>query len=216
MSDFESSHGHETLWLKWAKRLHAIASTGLFFGVEEFDRERYQEVADIASAMLAVLGDVPIEKIAQLFPDYGEGYATPKVDVRGALIRENHILLVKEKSDGLWTLPGGYADVGLSAAQNVVKEVQEEATLDVRAVKLYAVRHKAKHAYRQDARDFYKFFFLLEEDRLQQPLAGYEVDAARFFPAEQLPDLSMGRTIASDIASAFACKHDPAFETVFD
>lgn len=204
------------MWLQWAKRLHAIASTGLFFGKEAFDKERYQQVADIASAMLGALGDVPIERISELFPDHAQGYATPKVDVRGALIRGDQVLLVKEKSDGLWALPGGYADVGLSAAQNVVKEIQEEATLAVRAVKLFAVRHKAKHAYQQDARDFYKFFFLVEEAGAQAPCAGYEVEAAKFFPAEQLPDLSTGRTLAADIQAAFACKRATAFETLFD
>ncbi len=202
--------------MSWTKRLHGIASTGLFFGADEFDKERYQEISDIATAMLAALGDVPLERVPQLFPDHGQGYATPKVDVRGAVMRDDRILLVREKSDGLWTLPGGYADVGISAADNCVKEISEEATLKVKATQLYAVRHKAKHPYNQDPRDFYKFFFLAEELAEQEPKAGYEVEAAEFFPRDGLPELSKGRVIAADISAAFDCRDDPAYLTVFD
>ena len=110
----------ESDWLRWAKRLQAIASTGLHFGAGEFDRERYREIADIAHEMLAALGKQPIERIEGLISDFAKGYATPKVDVRGAVIEDGQVLLVREKSDGLWTLPGGYADVGISASENIV------------------------------------------------------------------------------------------------
>jgi hypothetical protein len=102
----------EDQWLKWAKRLQAIASTGLHFSKEDFDRERYREVATIAHSMLASLGNIPVERIEGLLSDFAKGYATPKIDVRGAVIDDEKVLLVREKSDGLWTLPGGFADVG--------------------------------------------------------------------------------------------------------
>ena len=206
----------EDKWLTWSKRLYALASTGIFFGAHEFDKERYEEIAEIAQSMLAALGDVPLDKVQNLFPDHGQGYATPKVDVRGAVIRGDSILLVKEKMDGLWTLPGGYADVGLSAAENVVKEISEEATMTVRATKLYAINHKAKHEYNQDPRDFYKFFFLVEELGEQEPSAGYEVSDVRFFHRDQLPPLSTGRVIANDIARAFEFHQDESLVTLFD
>ena len=206
----------EDLWLAWAKRVYALASTGVFFGAHEFDKERYQEIADIAQSMMAALGAVPLNQVVGLFPDHGQGYMTPKVDVRGAVIRDNHILLVQEKSDGLWTLPGGYADVGYSAAENIVKEISEEAGLDVRATKLFAVHHKAKHAYRADARDFYKFFFLTEELHDQTPNAGYEVSAAEFFSIDALPPLSTGRVLERDINLAFEFYRDPGQATRFD
>lgn len=206
----------ENEWLSWSKRLYALASTGIFFGAHEFDRERYEEIAEIAQMMLASLGNVPLERVSGLFPDHGEGYATPRVDVRGAVIRGDEILLVREKLDGLWTMPGGYADVGLSAAENVVKEIQEEATMDVAAVKLYAVKHKAKHGYRPDVRDFYKFYFLTEEVCEQEPSAGYEVSDVAFFNRQDLPPLSTGRIIAADIEAAFQFQADPARHTLFD
>ncbi|MBB3137330.1 ADP-ribose pyrophosphatase YjhB (NUDIX family) [Rhizobium pisi] len=129
----------ENQWLSRAKRLQAIASTGLHFCKDEFDRERYQEVADIAQAMLADLANVPIIRIKGLVSDFAKGYATPKVDVRGALIEDGKILLVQEKSDGLWTLPGGFADIGRSASENVIKETREEAGLTVSATHLYSI-----------------------------------------------------------------------------
>ena len=206
----------EEEWLGWAKRLHAIASTGEHFGESEFDVERYQEVAVIAHAMLARLGEVPVERIQSLFPDYGIGYATPKIDVRGAVFRGDEVLLVREKGDGLWTLPGGFADVGLSAAENVVKEIQEEANIDVTAAKLYAVKHKAKHGYNPDPRDFYKFFFLCETDTIADPRPGPEVSAADYFDLNELPELSEGRCIAADLHQGLMHRNDPGIPTEFD
>ena len=116
----------ESQWLTYAKRLQATASTGPYFSKNAFDKERYQEIAEIANEMLAKLGNVPVERIASLVSDFAQGYMTPKVDVRGAVIEGRKILLVQEKSDGCWTLPGGFADVGRSAAENVVKEIREE------------------------------------------------------------------------------------------
>ena len=206
----------ENQWLQWAKRLQAIASTGLHFGTADYDKERYAEVAEIAQQMLANLGDVPLHRIQGLVPDFAQGYATPKVDVRGAVFEGERILLVQERTDGLWTLPGGYADVGLSAAENVEKEIYEEAGLQVRARQLYAVRHKAKHGYRPDTRDFYKFFFICEQLDDTVPAAGAETLAAGFFSADELPDLSTGRIIAQDIAAAFGHRNDPRRLTLFD
>ena len=206
----------EPVWLTRAKRLQSIASTGLFFAADEFDRERYREVAEIANAMLAEIGSVPVERIAGLVSDFAQGYATPKVDVRGAVVEDDSILLVRERHDGRWTLPGGFADVGRSAAENVEKEILEEAGLRVRAARLYAVRHKAKCAYEPDARDFYKLFFLCERRDGAAPCAGAETCDARFFPRGRLPQLSLGRVLESDIDAAFACHSGELQAAAFD
>jgi ADP-ribose pyrophosphatase YjhB (NUDIX family) len=206
----------ESQWLKYAKRLQAIASTGLHFSKDEFDRERYQEIADIANGMLAELGNVPVERISGLVSDFAKGYMTPKVDVRGAVIEDGEILLVREKSDGRWTLPGGFADVGLSAAENIVKEIREEAGLKVSARNLYSVRHKAKQPYDPDARDFYKLFFLCDRIDAARPRSGSETTDVRFFPPKSLPNLSRGRVVERDIEAAFAF-HDGSMRiTTFD
>ena len=208
----------ESEWLTWAKRLQAIASTGLHFTRDEHDRERFAEVGGIAEAMLAALGSVPIERIRGLVSDFAQGYATPKVDVRGALIEDGRILLVRERSDGRWTLPGGFADIGLSAAENVEKEIREEAGLTVAARRLYGLRHKAKRPYEPDARDFYKLFFLCErtDGAAARPEAGAETSEARFFLPDALPELSLARVIESDIEAAFAAHSGTLRSPLFD
>ena len=206
----------ENEWLTHAKRLQAIASTGLSYSRDDYDRERFAEVGEIANAMLAALGNVPIERIPGLVSDFAKGYATPKVDVRGALIEGDQILLVRERSDGRWTLPGGFADVGLSAAQNVEKEILEEAGLAVSARCLYGVRHKAKRPYEPDARDFYKMFFLCERRDSASPCAGAETCDARFFSRGGLPELSLGRVLESDIEAAFAFHRGEMQAAAFD
>ncbi len=206
----------EDVWLTWAKRLQGIASTGVHFSRDEYDQERYREIATIANEMLASIGSVPLSKIEGLVSDFAKGYATPRVDVRGAVFSGDRILLVREASDGLWTLPGGYADVGISASENIVKEIWEEASIRVTATSLYAVRHKAKHGYDADARDFYKLFFLCEPIGDLFPRAGGETVDVGFFDRCKLPPLSMGRVIVEDIAAAYAWKAGGQREATFD
>lgn len=206
----------ESTWLNYAKQLQAIASTGLHYCKDEFDRERYQHIADIAHTMLGELGTVPLARIQGLVSDFSQGYATPKVDVRGALIEDNRILLVREKSDRLWTLPGGFADIGLSAGENIAKEFMEEAGLRVAPGALYSVRHKAKHAYAQDVRDFYKIFFVCERLDQGAPRCGGETIDVGFFTLDALPPLSKGRVIDADIQLAFAFKRTSPALVVFD
>jgi ADP-ribose pyrophosphatase YjhB (NUDIX family) len=206
----------EDQWLAWGKRLQAVASTGLHFTTDPYDRERYFEVADIANGMLAQLGRVPIARVEGLVSDFAKGYATPKVDVRGAVIRDGHVLLVQEKTDRRWTLPGGFADVGYSPAENIVKEIREEAGLAVVASRLYCVRHKAKHPYNPDVRDFYTLFFLCDADGDEEPAPGHETLEARYFAFNALPELSRSRVLEADIFAAFAFHENPALATAFD
>lgn len=205
----------EDQWLAWAKRLSALAATGLHYCHDKFDRERYEEVADISASMMAALGDIPIGRVNLALGD-GEGHVTPKIDVRAAIIDDGKILLVKEKMDGRWTMPGGYAEVGVSAAENTVKEVWEEAGVKVEASRLYAIRHKAKHAYPADVLDFYKLFFLCErlDDAPLDP--GHEVHEAAYFSPDELPPLSEPRVIARDIIEAFAYLADPQRPPLID
>ena len=200
----------------WAKRLQAISSTGQFFGESDFDKERYEEIFEIANTMLASLGKVPVQRIIDLVPDAGESYATPKIDVRGAIFKNQRILLVQEKLDGLWTLPGGYADVGISPAENIEKEVREEANIDVKAVKLFGVFHKAQHEYDQDIRDFYKLFFICEQSNDSEPEPGVETQAVGYYELANLPRLSTGRVIEKHIRLAYDHFKAPELATTFD
>ena len=207
----------ESTWLTYAKRIQSIADTGMTFATDDFDKERYQELADIGNKMLAELGNVPIERIENLLGDLGNGYATPKVDVRGAVVNNNKILLVREKTDGLWALPGGYADSGLSASQNVKKEISEEAQIEVTVTSLYAIKHKAQHDYAPDVREFYKLFFLCKQnDERVMATPGMEVSDVDFFSFSQLPPLSTGRVNLNDIETAFAASAGKLAKVLFD
>ena len=171
----------ESSWLAMAKRLQALAATGQHFSRCQFDLERYQEIETIALRMLAELGTVPLEQIQGLFSDSGSGYVTPNVEVRGAVIRDGHILLVQEK------------------------EVLEEAGLVVKARHLYALRHKAKGNYPPDSRDFYKLHFICEPvDPAATPQPGVETVKAEFFSPAALPPLSLGKNLPEDIHAALA------------
>ncbi|WP_170331295.1 NUDIX hydrolase [Ruegeria arenilitoris] len=206
----------EDTWLARAKRLLALAETGQHFTKDPFDRERYDEIADMARAMLADLGQVPLSRIDGLISKHAAGYATPSIDIRGAIIRNERILLVRERSDGKWAMPGGFADIGSSPAENIEREVLEEAGLRVRARHLYALRHKARHPYPADARDFYKLFFLCDETGSDEPVAGEETSEADFFMLDTLPELSLTRSLRQDIEAAFEACRSSQNTTRFD
>ena len=193
----------ESTWFARAKRLVALAETGLQFTHDPFDAERYEEIASIAIAMLSDMSQTPVESLQMVLRTGEVGYVTPKVEVRGAVFKDNKILLIQEKEDDLWALPGGYADVGLSAAENVEKEILEEANIQVKARYLYALRHKAKGAYPADPRDFYKLHLICEGVGDQLPSAGMETQNAAFFGRNELPPLSQGKVLLEDLYAAW-------------
>ncbi len=206
----------EDTWLRHAKKLLAIAGTGLEFTKDEFDKERYEEISDIALTMLSDISHQPIVRIKDVISPNSKGYVTPKVDVRAAIFKDDKILLVKEVSDQLWTMPGGYADVGLSPAENVEKEVQEEAGICVKASRLYSIRHKAKGDYDEDIRDFYKLFFICETTGCQELAARHETSAARYFDKDDIPPLSKGRVIMEDLLLAWEFSKSSSMQARFD
>ncbi|MCL4106067.1 UNVERIFIED_CONTAM: hypothetical protein GTU68_058373 [Idotea baltica] len=206
----------ENSWLSMAKRLQAIATTGCTYVQDKFDQERYEEVSAIALQMMADLSQRPVELIANLFDEGTASYQTPKAEVRAAVFHENRILLIQEKSDGLWALPGGFSDLGLSPAENVEKEVHEEANVEVKATHLYSVRHKSKGEYDPDVIDFYKMFFLCKIENDPSVSPGLETSGAEYFALDNLPPLSTGRTVESDLLAAWEFKNNPGQATYFE
>ncbi len=206
----------EDAWLARAKRLLALAETGQHFTKDPFDRERYDEIAVMARKMLADLGHVPLSRIHGLITEHVAGYATPSIDIRGAVIRDGQILLVRERSDGRWAMPGGFADIGSSVAENIEREVWEEAGLRVRTDRLFALRHKAKHPYPPSSKDFYKIFLLCSQTDGSDPEAGLETDDVGFFAPDALPELSLNRVIEADINEAFRAHAESTRPTIFD
>ena len=188
----------EPAWLAWARRLKAIAQTGLEFGESEYDLERYREVLLIADEVFARQTEVDHATVADLLQP-GDGYATPQVDVRAGVFQEDgRVLLVQERLDGLWTLPGGYADVNDAPSTAVEREVREESGYEVRAIKLAMLYDKRLHAHPPSARHTYKIFFLC--DLLSGNAAtSFETTSVGFFQTDNLPDLSRHRVTADQI-----------------
>lgn len=184
-------------WLEFAKKVHAIAETGLTYKNNEYDIERYEQLKQLSFEMLAKIGDTPPEVVGSLFA-HQEGYQTPKVDVRGVVMEEGRILMVQEKVDQRWTLPGGWADVGLTPYENAVKEVWEESGLEVEPVKLMAVMDKKCHNHPPSPWYSYKIFVLCKRvgGNLKPSM---ETLDARFFEKENLPLLSEERTTKEQI-----------------
>jgi ADP-ribose pyrophosphatase YjhB (NUDIX family) len=205
----------EPKWLLWARELQAIAQAGLTFSQNPFDIDRFRRLRAISVEMLAEGADAPIERLTALF-EQEVGYPTPKVDVRGAVIRDERILLVREVSDGLWTLPGGWADVNQSAKECVEREVREESGFEARAVKLAAVWDRRRHApAHSHAYSIYKLFFICElVGGTARP--SIETSAVDFFAQHELPPLSLGRTTAHHIERMFAHARDRGLMSEFD
>ena len=202
-------------WLVWARELQAIAQTGLAFTESQYDIDRYRAIERLAAAMMAAGSDLPASRIAELFAA-DAGYATPKVDVRGAVIRGDEILLIREASDGRWALPGGWADVNQSPSECVVREIVEESGYEARAVKLAAVWDRRRQGHQPPLPfHIYKLFFLCElVGGMARP--SHETTAVGFFRPEALPELSTGRTLARQIHRMFEHRRDPALPTDFD
>jgi ADP-ribose pyrophosphatase YjhB (NUDIX family) len=201
-------------WLDWAKQLQGLAQTGLAFVNNEYDRERYTAVMAIAAAMVAARTGDERDRLEGIFAAE-RGYATPKVDVRAAAFRDGRILLVKERADGAWTLPGGWADIGDSPRQAVERETREESGYEVRAVKLAAVYDRNRHEHTPHLYYIWKLFFVCEITG-GAPSASVETEAVEFFAPDALPTLSIGRVTARQIAHMFEHQHHPEWPTTFD
>jgi ADP-ribose pyrophosphatase YjhB (NUDIX family) len=206
----------EPKWLVWAREIQATAQTGLAFTKDVYDRQRYERLRQLAAEIMAEGAGVGSEPIEALFAGQ-TGYATPKVDVRGAVFQDGRVLLVQERADpGRWTLPGGWADVNRSPRECVIAEVREEAGLDVRPVKLAAVYDRARHPH-VPPKPFhiYKMFFICEIVG-GAPSPGPETDDVAFFDVGRLPPLSVGRVLAYQVRRMLDHASSPGLPTDFD
>ena len=205
----------EPQWLRIARELRAIAQTGLTFTADRFDRQRYERVRELAASMLAQGSGEQFEVIIEILRE-GWGYATPKVDVRGAAFVDGRVLLVREISDGNWTLPGGWADVNQSAAECVVREIAEESGFLARARKLAAVRDYQRSGHPpRNVDSIYKMFFICEITG-GAARASDETSEVAFFARDALPPLSLGRTTAAQIDRMFHHAEHPELAADFE
>ena len=200
-------------WLNWAIELQALAQAGLFYSKDIYDIERFTRIREIAADMLISPSGLPLERVKDLFCG-DTGYQTPKLDTRAAVFQNDKILLVQEKN-GLWSLPGGWVDVDLSVGENTVKEVKEEAGLDVKPRTVIAVQDRKKHNPEIYAYNICKVFVLC--DLLGgQFLPTSEPVASGYFSMEDLPPLSENKTTAAQIQMCFDAYRTEHWQTLFD
>jgi ADP-ribose pyrophosphatase YjhB (NUDIX family) len=205
----------EPRWLTIARELQAMSQTGLHYTKDKYDAERFARLRVLASEMLALHSDAPFERIVGLFS--GDiGYSTPKIDVRGAIFRDSKILMVREVSDGRWSLPGGWADVNRSISQSVAREIFEERGFTTHVTKLVAAWDRSLHGHRPvHPYSVLKLFFLCKLTG-GTATSSEETSEVGFFGEDELPELSIGRVQTHQIRRMFAHHCQPDLPTEFD
>jgi ADP-ribose pyrophosphatase YjhB (NUDIX family) len=203
-----------TKWLEWATKIQAVAQAGLTFSENNYDLDRYKQLRALSVEIMNEYTGVSYEKLTDLFA--GEtGYQTPKTDIRSAVFKDDKILLVREKVDGAWSLPGGWADVNSSPSESAVRECLEEAGAIVKPKRIIAVQVAAKHNNPLNPYSIYKIFFECELIETSFK-ANTETLEAGFFPPDTLPPLSTDRTTEAQIEMCFNARKQDVVEPVFD
>jgi len=200
-------------WLDLARELQAMAQTGLTYTKNDYDIHRYQRLLEISAEITAHYTSLEKEPILERF-SIQSGYATPKVDVRGAIVRDGKILLVQEKVDGNWSMPGGWADVGDLPSATAEREVWEESGFKAKAEKVIAV-YDANRISPMELFHAYKIVFLCSILG-GEPTPSDETTAVDFFDPDDLPPLSSERTNERMVREVFAHIADPGRATAFD
>lgn len=200
-------------WMEWAREIYSLSQTGLTYSKNEFDLARYQRLQEITAEMIASQSALAKESVLQSF-SMQSGYVTPKIDVRGAVIHDHKILLIQERADGHWAMPGGWADLGNTPASVAEREVWEESGFRVKAEKVVAVID----ANRIQPFEFYHAYKIIFLCTLLggEPRISHETLAVEFFDPDNLPSLSVYRTNENMLREVFAHAEDPTRPTAFD
>jgi len=209
-----SGDASSPVWLAWAREIQALAQTGLAFTTGHYDIQRYTRLMQIAAEIVAQHTGLSGESLISSFLSQ-PGYATPKIDVRGAVVRDGRILLVQERVDQHWCMPGGWADVGDPPAAMVAREVIEESGLVVRPRKVVGVFDANRSGRPLEFYHAYKIVFLCDEigGNLR---SSDETLAAKFFSFDELPLLSSPRTDQRHLDEVRAHLTDPRRAAIFD
>jgi ADP-ribose pyrophosphatase YjhB (NUDIX family) len=198
-------------------KLAALAQDGLTFATGDYDLDRYRQVSELATGLLAAISGHPAADLAiELGRD--SGYATPKVDVRGAIFDDDErVLLMREKTDGRWSLPGGWADPGDAPSSAVTREILEETGYHSAAVKLIACWDREVQGNPPPLPvHVYKLFFLCRQDGEVQPPAALETLDVGWFDVADPPPLSLGRVNHHQLERALAHHRDLSLPSEFD
>ncbi|MGN0801742.1 MAG: NUDIX hydrolase N-terminal domain-containing protein [Candidatus Faecivicinus sp.] len=200
-------------WLQWAVELQAIAQSGLFYGKDKYDLERYERIREISAEMMSWKTGISLDKVKELFCSE-IGYQTPKIDTRAAIFRDDKILLVHE-ANGTWSLPGGWCDVDVSVRENAIKEVKEEAGLDVRVKRVIAVQDREKHNTPIYAYKVCKIFLECEVTG-GAFVPNIETTGFEYFGLDELPKLAEEKTNREQIEMCFRAMNAEHWEALVD
>ena len=206
---------NEPRWVQWARELQAIAQTGLHFSESEYDRERYQKILQISVEIFAEYSGQSPSLIQGVFENQS-GYATPKVDVRGVVFRSGKLLLARERTDGLWTLPGGWADVNDSPSEAVEREVLEESGFQTKAERMLAIFDRAKHPHVPSFPFHVYKLFILCGLKGGEARTTFETSGVDFFGENEIPPLSISRLTFDQVQFCFEAQKHPTAVCRFD
>ena len=188
--------------------IRAIAQNGLVFSDNNYDRERYRQLIDIANTMSSSAADMDFAKVKALFLNE-KGYITPKVDMRAAIFNdEGQMLFVQQKTDFAWSLPGGWGEIGFSPSESVTHDVKGETGLDVEVVRPLAIIDTKNHDHPPSPFYIYRIF-------VQCKIVGGEIEEGhdildcRFFSAKNVPNLSETRLLKPQVKYLFDCYSNP-------
>ncbi|MBO1626758.1 NUDIX hydrolase [Bacillus arachidis] len=204
----------EAKWIDWVKQIQAIAQAGLTYSKDVYDIERFEQLRDLTVTMMSHYTKTDWEVVEKLFANE-TGYQTPKVDIRAVVYKDDKLLFVKEKSDGKWALPGGWADVGYTPTEVAAKEVWEETGYKVDHFRLLAVFDKEKHHSSPSATHVYKIFIGCEIVGGEKQTS-IETEAVNFFGEKEIPELSIARNTEGQIREMFACMKDSNKQSLLD
>ena len=188
--------------LLMAKRVQAIAENGLHYTENDYDQDRYSDLEEISARMLSLITNQSHETIQVATPEKN-GYRTPKTDVRCVVFNDkDEILMVKERVDSCWSLPGGWCDVGYTPTEVAEKEAFEEAGIKVKGKRVLAIFDKKCHDHPDDLFYTYKIFLECEPENFEIS-TGMETQDVGFFKQDELPELSTPRNTAYQINKMF-------------
>ena len=200
-------------WLQWAVELQSLAQAGLFYCKDKYDMERYERIREISAEMICYKSDISLEKVKDLFCG-DAGYQTPKIDTRAAIFKDEKILLVHE-ANGTWALPGGWVDVNVSVEENMIKEVKEEAGLDVKVKRIIAVQDREKHNLPIYAYKVCKIFMQCEVTG-GEFISNIETTGFSYFGIDELPCLAEEKNNREQIEMCFQAMRSKVWEALYD
>ncbi len=207
------SKGNELITL--AQRIRALSQTALSYSTNEYEIDRSNELIEISNRIVSIVSGTKEEEINACYHPVKE-YVTPKVDIRAVVFNDkNEILLVKEKADGRWALPGGWSDVGYTPKEVVIKETKEETGFDIRVLRLLAVFDKRCFNHPASSLYIYKFCFLCEVTGGNDELT-FDILDKGYFPLNNLPPLSLDRILPEQIKILDELRHNPDAEMYCD